>query len=181
MAVALTALFVALGGIGYAATSLPKNSVGTKQLRNGAVTAIKVKNFSLLASNFKAGQLPAGPPGSQGPRGPQGAVGPIGATGLQGAKGNDGSPGVSNYQVLLFGEIVQSTDTQGGWTVGCPAGTKILGGGVATFNKNIQIETSTPLDTGTSWAVSVVPLTGSAFGGSASAVNIRIVCATVAP
>jgi hypothetical protein len=36
--IALIALFVALGGTTYAATSLPANSVGTKQLRNGAVT-----------------------------------------------------------------------------------------------------------------------------------------------
>ena len=37
-AIALTALFVALGGTSYAAFSLPAGSVGTKQLRNGAVT-----------------------------------------------------------------------------------------------------------------------------------------------
>ena len=36
--IALIALFVALGGTTYAATSLPANSVGAKQLRNGAVT-----------------------------------------------------------------------------------------------------------------------------------------------
>jgi hypothetical protein len=32
------ALFVALGGTSYAAFSLPAGSVGTKQLKNGAVT-----------------------------------------------------------------------------------------------------------------------------------------------
>jgi hypothetical protein len=38
--VALLALFVALGGTSMAATNalLPKNSVGTAQLKNGAVT-----------------------------------------------------------------------------------------------------------------------------------------------
>ena len=34
--IALLALFIALGGTTYAATSLPKNSVGTKQLRNAS-------------------------------------------------------------------------------------------------------------------------------------------------
>ena len=34
--VAYVALFIALGGTGYAAMSLPANSVGTGQLRNGA-------------------------------------------------------------------------------------------------------------------------------------------------
>jgi hypothetical protein len=80
MVVALLALFVALGGTGYAALNLPANSVGAKQLkkkavtgkkiRKNAVTSPKVKNFSLLAKDFKAGQLPAGAKGDQGPPGP---------------------------------------------------------------------------------------------------------------
>ncbi|HWF51567.1 MAG TPA: hypothetical protein VG294_13090 [Solirubrobacteraceae bacterium] len=36
------ALFVALGGTGYAAVSIPRGSVGTRQLRNGAVTPVKL-------------------------------------------------------------------------------------------------------------------------------------------
>jgi len=42
LVVACIALFVALSGFGYAATRLPRNSVGTKQLRNGAVTGKKI-------------------------------------------------------------------------------------------------------------------------------------------
>jgi hypothetical protein len=42
--IALLALFVALGGTTYAATALPKNSVGTKQLKKNAVTNLKIKN-----------------------------------------------------------------------------------------------------------------------------------------
>ncbi len=40
--IAYLALFVAMGGTGYAASQLPKNSVGTKQIKNGAVTKPKV-------------------------------------------------------------------------------------------------------------------------------------------
>jgi hypothetical protein len=40
--IALLALFVALGGTSYAATQLPSNSVGTKQIRAGAVTPAKL-------------------------------------------------------------------------------------------------------------------------------------------
>ena len=47
MAVSVAALFVALGGTSYAAFSLPNNSVGTKQLKNGAVTGSKIKNRRL--------------------------------------------------------------------------------------------------------------------------------------
>ena len=41
-AVAYLALFIALGGTSYAAINLPAGSVGTKQLRNGSVTAGKL-------------------------------------------------------------------------------------------------------------------------------------------
>jgi hypothetical protein len=40
--IALLALFVALGGTTYAATALPRNSVGSKQLKRNAVTATKI-------------------------------------------------------------------------------------------------------------------------------------------
>ena len=35
-ALGLIAIFIAMSGTAYAATRLPHNSVGTKQLRNGA-------------------------------------------------------------------------------------------------------------------------------------------------
>jgi len=49
--IALLALFIALGGTTYAATALPSNSVGTKQLKKNAVTAAKIKNSA--ATNAK--------------------------------------------------------------------------------------------------------------------------------
>jgi hypothetical protein len=85
MTVAVLALFIAIGGTGYAALKLPKNSVGTKQLKHNAVSSSKVKNRSLLAKDFKAGQLPRGSQGAAGPAGPTGPQGPQGADGL-GAK-----------------------------------------------------------------------------------------------
>jgi len=49
-AVAYLALFVALGGTSYAVTSIPRNSVGTRQLRNGAVTPAKLNSRSIAGS-----------------------------------------------------------------------------------------------------------------------------------
>jgi hypothetical protein len=109
MIVACVALLVALGGTSIAAVSqaLPRNSVGTPQLRNNAVTAPKiannavvaskirdnavvrrkiannaitsaqVQNGSLLATDFAEGQIPQGPQGPQGPAGPAGPAGTV--------------------------------------------------------------------------------------------------------
>jgi hypothetical protein len=77
MVIAIVALIVALGGTGYAAIKLPANSVGTAQLKKDAVTSLKVKNGSLLAGDFKAGQIPAGPQGPDGSPGPAGPAGPF--------------------------------------------------------------------------------------------------------
>lgn len=98
MIVACLALLVALSGTGMAAaTQLGRNSVGTPQLKDGAVTNAKVRNNavnsakvaarSLLRSDFAPGQLPAGPVGPQGPAGPQGSAGPQGAAGAAGVIG----------------------------------------------------------------------------------------------
>jgi hypothetical protein len=83
---ATLALFVALGGSSYAAVSLSRNSVKSKHIAKGqvkrsdigknAVSSPKVKRFSLLASDFRPGQLPAGPRGETGPPGSPGAPGP---------------------------------------------------------------------------------------------------------
>lgn len=44
LVVSFVALFVALGGVGWAAVNLPANSVGTKQLKKNAVTINKIHN-----------------------------------------------------------------------------------------------------------------------------------------
>ncbi len=106
-------MFVALGGTSYAAISLPRNSVGTAQLRSqavkrsdigaGAVTSVKVKDFSLLARDFKRGQLSAGPQGAPGPPGEQGVQGP------EGTAGRDGTPGQPGASA--FGSTIPSGTT----------------------------------------------------------------------
>jgi hypothetical protein len=78
LVVACVALFVALAGTGVAAVEVlvPKNSVGTAQLRSNAVVSAKVKDHSLDAKDFASGQLPAGPAGATGAAGPAGPIGP---------------------------------------------------------------------------------------------------------
>jgi hypothetical protein len=99
--VAYLALFVALGGVSYAAIKLPANSVGSKQIKKSAVTKSKLKKGAVTSSKIKANavtsrlvkdgslqtadfaQLPAGaqgPPGVPGEPGTAGATGPPGPT-----------------------------------------------------------------------------------------------------
>ena len=53
LVIALVALFVSLGGTSYAALRLPKHSVGTAQLKNGAVTRSKIRNGAITAGKIK--------------------------------------------------------------------------------------------------------------------------------
>ena len=97
MVVACIALFVALSGASYAAIKLPRNSVGTPQLKKNAVTSPKVKDRSLRARDFAPGQLPQGAKGATGERGPQGERGAQGPGAVKinyGAFGNPVSPGI---------------------------------------------------------------------------------------
>lgn len=117
---AYLALFISLGGTGYAATQLAPNSVGTKQVRNGSIQARDLNRNVLSKRNARLAEAvtqvvtdPAtglninvsakdGDPGPIGPQGPEGAkgadsttAGPQGTQGVQGEKGAQGDPGGS--------------------------------------------------------------------------------------
>ncbi|HKH16975.1 MAG TPA: hypothetical protein VKA57_05565 [Solirubrobacteraceae bacterium] len=124
MAVACLALLVALGGTSVAAVAvIPKNSVGTSQLRTQAVTGSKVKNGTLAtadvkdgtltAADFLSGQLPTGPRGPRGDQGSQGDPGPQGNPGPQGGAGPQGAPGPKGDQGPS-GVVTAATATGGG-------------------------------------------------------------------
>jgi hypothetical protein len=57
MAVSSVALFMSLGGVGYAATQLPNNSVGPAQLKNGAVTNSKIKDSAVTFKKIEPGAV----------------------------------------------------------------------------------------------------------------------------
>lgn len=72
-------LFMLLGGGAYAAkTQLAKNSVGTKQIRNNAITGKKIKKGTIDAGKL----TPAAVATLKGATGEAGAVGPEGPIGL---------------------------------------------------------------------------------------------------
>jgi len=58
--VATLALFVALGGTGYAALKLPRNSVGNKQIRAGSVTNTKLGAGSVSRTKLRRNAVTSG-------------------------------------------------------------------------------------------------------------------------
>jgi hypothetical protein len=112
-------LFVVLGGTAYAASQLPKNSVGTKQLKNGAVSLAKIN--SAAKSSLK---------GAAGPQGPQGAPGPAGAAG-------------ATKVVVREGEF-----EEGGAVASCNPGEVAVGGGGETATIKQLLWGSKPISEG---------------------------------
>ena len=117
---ALVALFVALGGTGYAALKLPRNSVGAKQLKKNAVRSGKVRNGTLRRADFRGRRLPRGARGRRGLQGPRGFRG---ATGPRGGFRNVTAQWTRSPSNLAPG-ATQS------YTVFCPAGQQGVAGGV---------------------------------------------------
>jgi hypothetical protein len=116
-AMATVAVFVALGSGAYAASTLSANSVGSGQLKNGAVTPPKVSKAAIRL--FK---------GQRGPAGPAGLAGTQGSPGAAGQQGGQGPAGPGS-KLAAFLTPVSSTYT-------APAGTtrllvRLWGGGGA--------------------------------------------------
>jgi hypothetical protein len=162
-----TALIVAVLGVtplGEAAREqlAPRNSVGTAQLRTNAVISSKVRNRSLLAIDFRRGQLPQGPAGPQGPVGPQGP---------------GGAPGVSARELRAATSTNDSSSFKTA-SVTCPAGKQMLGGGVAITpsSASVPVAITTSYFNGTAWVGSARET--SPFAGS-WVVNVIAICATV--
>jgi hypothetical protein len=85
-----------------------------------------------------------------GPQGPQGEPGPVGPTGPQGPPGPQGDPGISGWEMITHERKAVPGDVVGE-KVPCPAGKRVLGGGVETDFLAGYIEMSYPADGGTSW------------------------------
>ena len=145
---AYVALFVALGGTSYAAITLPKNSVGSSQLRNhsvkgvdlgsNSVTASQVKNGSLSAADFRSGSLPAGPAGATGPAGPPGSVRAYGHVAANGALTR--SAGITSVTHPVLGVYCITPSGVNVGTTGVVATADIAGGFAPDNNPEIEVD-----------------------------------------
>jgi hypothetical protein len=126
------AVFVALGGTGYAVTKLPRNSVGATQLKANAVTSSKIRARAVQRSDLA-------PSARIGSRGPRGSAGPAGAAGAAGATGPSetiqvkppamGIPSAAGGTVTL----ATVTVTPGSWLFNAQTRIIYLGAGVSDF------------------------------------------------
>ena len=125
---ATMALFIALGGTSYAALTLPKNSVGSRQIRSGAVGASELKTGAVRSKDIKNETVRLSDvsqsarrslQGSQGPAGPAGAPGTAlraavssGGGAVQGnSTGVDHVSGSNEYGVRFAGNLASCVAT----------------------------------------------------------------------
>jgi hypothetical protein len=174
LVVACLALGVALGGTSYATVlQAPRSSIGTPQLKNGAVTtpklaansvtSAKVRNRSLLRVDFASGQLPAGPTGPTGPAGPAGPA---------------GAPGLSAVERVEVTSVTNSTPSRTA-QMPCPTGKRLIGGGArlnpglpqvalqASFPDNDNVYRATAreiVSTGSTWSLTVFAICATTAG-----------------
>jgi hypothetical protein len=111
--VASLALFLALGGAAFAATQLPRNSVGTGQLKPEAVTSGKIAKKT--RNQLRGATGPQGPQGKTGKTGAKGAAGARGATGVKGDTGARGPAGPDGtgpaFEVFATGKAIGTGST----------------------------------------------------------------------
>lgn len=144
LVISCAALFVALGGTGYAVVVLPANSVGAKQLKKNSVVSAKVRDGSLRARDFGTGQLPPA------------------TAGAPGARGEPGQPGFSSLRYIRGEWITLPPNDEASDEILCPEGEHVVGGGVLSNYNEIgdpvmtagYVNSSFPPDT-SSWFVSV--------------------------
>ena len=187
MVVACIALLVALTGTSVAAVqAIAPNSVGTAQLRNGAVTNPKLKNNSitgnkvlnrsLTAADFVAGSLPRGPGGPAGPAGPAGAAGPAGPAGPAGVIG---AITVRQASAVVPGGTAQNAayDTET-VTVNCNSNERAISAGTGwsddASDRELWTQRLTPLLTGTN--VTGFRATGGNDSGNTSTFTLYVLC-----
>jgi hypothetical protein len=177
MLVALIALVFAATGTAAAAGMLS----GSK-LTNNSVTSAKIRNASLgvqdLSSTARSSlRGNTGPQGNPGTPGTPGTKGDKGDKGLTGPQGPQGTPGVSNIQHIEAIHVLLGSQTSSYWYDSCPAGKRLLSGGVYLYDNRQVIKIAAPTSTST-FLTQVRTQNGAAIG-THTAVHTHLICASV--
>jgi hypothetical protein len=108
--VATLALFIALGGSSYAALKLPKNSVGSTQIKTGAVHSSEIANRTIGIGDISL----------------KARASFRGRTGRQGAQGEPGAPAAKHFAVVDAGGVLIHGNAISGGSAG-PIGSYVVG------------------------------------------------------
>lgn len=149
MVVALLALVVALGGSAYAGIHLAKNSVGTAQIRNGAVKNSKLSHGVKKRLN-KVGAR--GPRGERGPQGAPGQNGQNGQAGQPGLQGIQGPAGMVDWNSVY--EVVATRTGTGAVTAACTGNDQVLFG-TTSADSDYHVSLASRGNAGREWSVTI--------------------------
>jgi hypothetical protein len=162
---ATLALFVALGGGAYAASSLPARSVGSKQLKKNAVTRAKIKRNAVNGSKVAANAI----------TGSDVKESTLAEVPLATHAGSAAAVDKLTYKAA-GGTAPPSGGGPGAATATCDAGQHVVGGGVRVDDPNGAYLDDDYPDTGnTAWTGRVFT-----FGDHAAPVNFTVfaICTT---
>jgi hypothetical protein len=165
MVVACIALTVALGGVSYAAT-LPRNSVGTAQLKRGAVTAVKVRRNTLTGTQINEARLGRVPSAARATT--------AGAADSADAADQAGRAPVTRLDYRSSAAVpLPPGGNHARGTATCDTGLNAVGGGAKVSDPdNALIIDSNPVGR-TGWEA-----TG--FGGTGTTMTVFVICAQAA-
>lgn len=182
LAVSVIALIAALSGTAYAGIVLGRNSVGTKQLRNRAVTTAKIHNGAITAKKLQKGLLV--------PHAARADVATAAGTALTAghASSADSATTAGSAAALTGVNVITSasiTNPHGQETFGeadCPAGQFVVGGGAwnNAVENDVSVNSSWPTRQNATdaapnaWGVWMNNLSG----GTDSVFSVYAICAS---
>jgi hypothetical protein len=156
--VAIIALVVAISGSAYAASTLGKNSVGTKQLQKGAVTSKKIAANAVTSGKIKPGSIGSKKlkstlvvPNANHANLADNATSATNATNATNATSATTAAGLANITYVQSpnitspaggGTVNNPSDTSG--AVKCPTGLSAIAGGFTTSALGLEVNESQP-------------------------------------
>jgi hypothetical protein len=174
---ATIAVFLALGGVSYAAFTLPKNSVGSRQIKRGAVNSAKITREAVGGGNIKRGAV----------GGDKIKLGTIPPAAIQG-----GALTKDQSRTIVVSQTISKALVKDSFVTGkvmCPDGYQALSGGVDPKNVfQAKVSVSAPLIEGVEPQLKPDGQYGPASGwygavttqgatGSTPGVVLQVVCA----
>jgi hypothetical protein len=168
------ALFVALSAGSYAAISLPKNSVGSKQLKAKAVTNAKLASNSVSAPKIQANAVDASKVKDGSLTGSDINLGTLGKVPLAAAADTAGAASIARAKIVTApGSATPGSGTPGVATATCDAGLVVVGGGANVADPTTEIINDSYPSSASSWTADV-------FSGGGTGFTVYAICAPAA-